>query len=154
DFAVAAGDEAAVSIGFGRGDGTFQGMVSYDTGFVPAFLTAADLNGDRSPDLALLAGGGLTVLLNASDWGNGGHAGVPRGGADPRPLVPPPAHPAPEVSTGSPRPVVKAAEPEPTVGRSVPPRPRASFRDRLVRHTRPADGQNSLAVTLGGEGII
>jgi FG-GAP-like repeat len=56
----------------GRGNGTFESAQTYATDiFAPAFLVAADLNGDQTPDLVLTenvgGGGQLAVLLNRGD---------------------------------------------------------------------------------------
>jgi len=52
----------------GRGDGTFQTVQTYDAGiFYPAFMVAADLNGDKNPDLVLTGGSQLAVLINRGD---------------------------------------------------------------------------------------
>lgn len=53
----------------GIGDGTFQTVQTYNAGIsYPAFMIAADLNGDKNPDVVLTGGGGqLAVLLNGGD---------------------------------------------------------------------------------------
>jgi hypothetical protein len=54
------------SLLFGNGDGTFQPLVSYPVGLFPAYLAAADLNGDGGADLAVpnASSGTISVLLN------------------------------------------------------------------------------------------
>jgi hypothetical protein len=55
DLAVAGGGFSAgsVSILLGKGDGTFQPVMSFAAGLNPSSLAAADFNGDGTPDLAI-----------------------------------------------------------------------------------------------------
>jgi FG-GAP-like repeat/FG-GAP repeat len=56
-----------VRVLLGNGDGTFQTTnVSYVAGSAAVGLAMADLDGDGWPDLAV-AGGGVSILLNAAD---------------------------------------------------------------------------------------
>ena len=57
-----------VYLQLGRGDGTFPSTFSFDTGAGPNFLLAADLNGDKLPDLIATDPGDntVTVMLNMS----------------------------------------------------------------------------------------
>jgi hypothetical protein len=71
----------SMSVFLGKGDGTFQFPLYYFVGPAPQFVVVGDWNGDGFPDLAIVAGGGVTVLLNAADWGGG-------------PGAPPPGRPA------------------------------------------------------------
>jgi hypothetical protein len=68
-------DNTGVSILLGHGDGTFQAAQSYPSGNNPFSVAVGDFNGDGFPDLAVSSGinsgGGVTVLLNAADWGRG-----------------------------------------------------------------------------------
>jgi hypothetical protein len=61
--------ENAVRILLGKGDGTFQAAQAFAAGASPSSLAVGDFNGDKLPDLAVLGQGGVTVLLNAADWG-------------------------------------------------------------------------------------
>jgi hypothetical protein len=72
DLAVAnggAGGGNTVSVLFGNGDGTFRQKVDYQVGYEPFGITAADLNGDGSSDIATAdyVGGTASVLLNKGD---------------------------------------------------------------------------------------
>ena len=62
-----------VSILLGKGDGTFQDPQSYPAGLQSASvsMTVGDFNGDGFPDLAVADEAGVTVLLNAANWGGG-----------------------------------------------------------------------------------
>ena len=55
-----------VGVLLNNGDGTFQARVDYATGDAPQWVTAADLDGDSYPDLAVTNPGSNTVsvLLN------------------------------------------------------------------------------------------
>jgi hypothetical protein len=55
----------------GRGDGTLRGPTLYPTGLYVLAATAADLNGDGKPDLAVANGNSanVSILLNAGDGG-------------------------------------------------------------------------------------
>jgi uncharacterized protein (TIGR03437 family) len=44
-------DPGAVLVYLGKGDGTFQNPVGYPAGVGPYFIAAADVNGDKAPDL-------------------------------------------------------------------------------------------------------
>jgi len=66
-----------ISVILGRGDGTFQRPVNFDTGGNPFFAAVGDFNGDGKPDLAVLNTSGVTVLLNTCDSA-GVHLGVAR----------------------------------------------------------------------------
>jgi hypothetical protein len=58
-------DHAPVGVLLGRGDGTFQGVVTYDSGGADvASITVADLNGDGNADLLVAP---LDVLLGNGD---------------------------------------------------------------------------------------
>jgi hypothetical protein len=73
DLAVASGgtgvsntadnQTGAVEVLLGSGDGTFRNMLIYGAGQGPTFMTVADVNGDRQPDL-LIATGKIWTLLN------------------------------------------------------------------------------------------
>jgi hypothetical protein len=69
DVATADHGSGAVSVAFGRGNGSFRKHVArYRTASQTADLAAGDLNGDGRPDLAAASfdrHGSLTVLLNA-----------------------------------------------------------------------------------------
>ena len=56
----------SISVLFNNGDGTFQTRVSFEVGDEPQESVAIDLNGDHSPDLAVvnLASHSISVLLN------------------------------------------------------------------------------------------
>jgi hypothetical protein len=56
-----------VSVLLGRGDGTFRPRRDYAVSFNASRITAADLNGDGRPDLALSEAGNLAVMLNRGD---------------------------------------------------------------------------------------
>jgi len=58
-----------VSVLLGNGDGTFQAAVDYPAGCDSTSVTAADLNGDGSLDLAFAnqGGSGVSVLLGNGD---------------------------------------------------------------------------------------
>jgi hypothetical protein len=60
-----------VSVLLGKGDGTFLDAQSYAAGLGSFSLTVGDFNGDGFPDLAVADEAGVTVLLNAGDWGGG-----------------------------------------------------------------------------------
>jgi hypothetical protein len=49
-----------------RGDGTFPAPVTFPLPASPSWLTAGDLNGDGQPDVAVVSGSGLRVLINSS----------------------------------------------------------------------------------------
>jgi hypothetical protein len=66
DLALANSTQASVSILLGNGDGSFQAPVRYVAGPASS-LVVADLNQDGWPDLVA----GVSVLLNAADWGAG-----------------------------------------------------------------------------------
>jgi len=57
DLAVACtgypGETGNVSVLLGNGDGTFQGVVSYDTGYDSTSVAVGDLNEDEAPDLVV-----------------------------------------------------------------------------------------------------
>jgi hypothetical protein len=58
-----------IGILLGNGDGSFQAVHSYASGGASA-VAVGNFNGDGFPDLAVAAGRqGVTVLLNAADWG-------------------------------------------------------------------------------------
>jgi hypothetical protein len=66
-----------LSVFRGNGDGTFQPARMVDAGNLPAFVAAADLNGDHRPDLVVANAeviigqvtAGVSVLLNDGDGG-------------------------------------------------------------------------------------
>jgi hypothetical protein len=60
-----------MSVLLGTGDGTFQAAQNYAAGAGPTSVVVGDFNGDSYPDLAVTAREGVTVLLNAADWGRG-----------------------------------------------------------------------------------
>ncbi|PYJ96746.1 MAG: VCBS repeat-containing protein [Verrucomicrobia bacterium] len=66
-----------ISVILGKGDGTFQRPVNFDTGGNPFFVAVGDFNGDGKPDLAVLNTSGVTVLLNTCASA-GIHLGVAR----------------------------------------------------------------------------
>lgn len=70
DLAVVDSFNSAVSILFGKGDGTFQAPETYPVGFNPVSGAVADLNRDGSPDLVVANSddGTVSALLNK---GNG-----------------------------------------------------------------------------------
>src|SRR5205807_836747 len=68
--------EGTVGILLGYGDGTFQAPRTYAAGGSSSSLGLGDFNGDGFLDIAVGANGGVTILLNAADWG-GGHAALP-----------------------------------------------------------------------------
>jgi uncharacterized protein (TIGR03437 family) len=82
-------DTGSVSILFGNGDGSFQAPVNYSVGTLrPLSLTAADLNGDGVPDLAVATGspsftnlvpGAVTILLNNGKGSFTSAATIPAG---------------------------------------------------------------------------
>jgi Bacterial Ig-like domain (group 3)/FG-GAP-like repeat len=53
-----------VGVLLGNGDGTFQPVVTYHSGFYTLSLAVADLNGDGAPDLAVVNVLGVAVLLH------------------------------------------------------------------------------------------
>jgi hypothetical protein len=72
DLAVANGGAESgntVSVVLGNGDGTFRPKVDYVVGYDPFAITAADLNGDGSMDMATAnyVSGTASVLLNKGD---------------------------------------------------------------------------------------
>ncbi|HET6180106.1 MAG TPA: FG-GAP-like repeat-containing protein [Candidatus Sulfotelmatobacter sp.] len=73
----------SVAVLLGKGDGTFQGAVTYSTGGeTPDFVTAADVNGDGNLDLlvANYFSGGVSVLLGNGDGTFGGATVFNNGG--------------------------------------------------------------------------
>jgi hypothetical protein len=58
--------DTTVSLFLNRGDGTFPSATTMPVGRFPAGITAADLNGDGYPDLALASFGSdsLGVILS------------------------------------------------------------------------------------------
>jgi hypothetical protein len=83
-------NHGVVGVMLSNGDGTFQPVVTYDSGGYSAFsVTVADLNGDGKPDLAVAnacassdcSSGAVSVLLGNGDgsfqgavtYGSGGH---------------------------------------------------------------------------------
>src|SRR5260370_16765780 len=57
-----------VGILLGNGDGTFQGVVTYDSGVELAVsVTVSDVDGDGIPDLLFAGFSGLGVLLGNGD---------------------------------------------------------------------------------------
>jgi hypothetical protein len=67
DLAVGSGVELTVRRG--GGDGTFGPPVTYPTGVIPWWVTAADFSGDGRFDLAVANGGdgSVSVLLGVGD---------------------------------------------------------------------------------------
>jgi uncharacterized protein (UPF0548 family) len=68
DLAVVNYWSTNVSILLGQGDGTFQSAVNFSTEqepqYYPQSLALGDFNGDGRPDLAVVVGNGVSVLLN------------------------------------------------------------------------------------------
>jgi hypothetical protein len=69
---------SAVSILLGKADGTFEAHVDYLTAPAPQFLgegqiIAADFNGDKKADLALVCANGVSILLGNGDGKFGPH---------------------------------------------------------------------------------
>jgi hypothetical protein len=60
-----------LSVLLGKGNGTFQPAQGYEAGYNPRSVTVGDFNGDGFQDLAVAGEDGVTVLLNAADWGPG-----------------------------------------------------------------------------------
>jgi FG-GAP-like repeat len=69
---------AVVGVLFGRGDGTFDSAVPYNSMFAARWLAVADVNGDQKPDILVAAQcgfancdnngeGGVAVLVNNGD---------------------------------------------------------------------------------------
>src|ERR1017187_1253582 len=73
----ALGREGTVGVLLGKGDGTFQPPVTYDTGqySIPESLAVGDLNGDGHPDIAVANSGHSDCDCNDGRvgvlWGNG-----------------------------------------------------------------------------------
>jgi hypothetical protein len=61
--AVLAGNNEAVAVLLGNGDGTFQAAVYYPAANVPQFVAVGDFNGDGRRDLAVTGLGGVSILL-------------------------------------------------------------------------------------------
>lgn len=61
------GDNGAVSILLGNGDGTFQPAQLVNAGNNPAFIAAGDFNGDGKPDLVVSDASNVAVLLGNGD---------------------------------------------------------------------------------------
>jgi hypothetical protein len=62
--------EGAVAVALGRGDGTLEAPVYYDTSLNPTSVVAADLNHDSKPDLVITGWGAVNnvaVLLSRGD---------------------------------------------------------------------------------------
>src|SRR5439155_12145751 len=78
DLAVANFLGDTVSLLLGKGDGTFQAAQDYVAGSFASSVAVGDFNGDNFLDLAATAGDGVTVLLNAADWGGGPAPSPPR----------------------------------------------------------------------------
>lgn len=67
DLAVTHEVGASVSVAFGRGDGTFQGLRQFNTGgFGPVAVVAADLDRDRRPELIIANQAGSVVIFRNS----------------------------------------------------------------------------------------
>jgi hypothetical protein len=61
---------ASLTIQLGNGDGTFQGRVSYACCSMTSYalgMVSGDFNGNGYPDLAVVAGGDVFILLNNGD---------------------------------------------------------------------------------------
>jgi hypothetical protein len=71
DLVVANTLSGTVSVLLGNGDGTFHDAQNYATGIYPTSVAVGDFNGDGFPDLAVVTGDGVSVLINAADWGGG-----------------------------------------------------------------------------------
>src|SRR6202158_1432924 len=81
------GNEGVVGVLLGKGDGTFQPAVAYDSGGISArSIAVADVNGDGKPDMAVvndqsetvgvLLGNGDGTFQTAVTYGFGGFAGI------------------------------------------------------------------------------
>jgi hypothetical protein len=71
DLAVNNSYYGKVHVLLGNGDGTFQHFESYDSGFGPIAVVAAEFYGDPFPDLAVAnccSAHAVSVLRNAADW--------------------------------------------------------------------------------------
>ncbi|MEI7902314.1 MAG: VCBS repeat-containing protein [bacterium] len=74
-----------IDVLFGRGDGTFDAPAAYHVGTAPAWITAADFNGDRRADLAVVnagpgtGGATVSVLINSGVGSFGPAATYPVG---------------------------------------------------------------------------
>ena len=68
DLVVANNPDGTVSVLLGAGDGTFRAAQSFLAGGGPASLAVGDFNRDGLPDLAVIAGGCVTILVNAAGW--------------------------------------------------------------------------------------
>lgn len=66
DVAVANADDNGVCVLLGNGDGTLKPQVAYPTDSFPTAVVAADLDGDKLPDL-VDASDGVHVLINRGD---------------------------------------------------------------------------------------
>jgi hypothetical protein len=69
DLAVANGNDNAVDVLLGNGDGSFQAHVDFGTGNLPWSVAVGDFNGDGKPDLAVanVIGNSVSVLLGNGD---------------------------------------------------------------------------------------
>jgi hypothetical protein len=66
----------------GKGNGTFQSPIAYDSGGLPSSIVASDLNGDGRSDLAVGMSGGISIFLSSSFPANTSSSLlVPTGGA-------------------------------------------------------------------------
>ena len=69
DLVVANKGSNNVSVLLGKGDGTFEPKVDYNTGEAPTAVAIADLNGDKNPDLVVANSGSNNVSVLLGEGG-------------------------------------------------------------------------------------